>query len=76
GVSDNKLLLDLSYREDSTAELDMNVIMTGGGKFVEIQGTAEKEPFTKKDMERLLDLARKGIKELINLQKKVLKKKI
>lgn len=76
GVHGNERMLDLSYNEDSQADLDMNVVMTGKGRFVEIQGTAEKAPFTKGDMEQLLELAGKGIKELIAAQKKTLRKKI
>jgi len=75
GICKGKLLLDLSYEEDSGACVDMNVVMTGKGKFVEIQGTAEKEPFSKSQMEDLLNLARKGIRELIAVQKKTLKRK-
>lgn len=73
GMLDGKPMLDLDYDEDSTADVDMNIIMTGDGRFVEIQGTAEKEPFKKEDMNRLIALAKKGIGELIGAQKKVLK---
>jgi len=73
GIVGDKLLLDLNYEEDSTAEVDMNVVMTGKGKFVEVQGTAEGTPFSKKQMDKLLDLAKKGIKELTALQAKYLK---
>ena len=73
GMLGGKPLLDLDYGEDSTADVDMNIIMTGTGKFVEIQGTAEKEPFKKEDMNKLIALAKKGIDELITAQKKVLK---
>jgi len=76
GICDGELLLDLCYEEDSSAEVDMNVIMTGKGKFVEVQGTAEREPFSKKQMDDLMELAGKGIKSLIQLQKKTLKKKL
>ncbi len=72
GLLKGKPLLDLSYKEDSNAEVDMNVIMTGRGEFIEIQGTAEQRPFTRQQMDILLDLARKGIKELISVQKKLL----
>jgi ribonuclease PH len=72
GVVDGKLLLDLSYHEDSHAEVDMNFVMTGSGKFVEVQGTAESAPFTKKQMERMADMAQDGIRELLKLQRKVL----
>jgi ribonuclease PH len=61
--------LDLNYKEDSTAEVDMNVVMTGNGKLVEVQGTAEGHPFSKKDLDRLILLAQKGIKELVRIQK-------
>ena len=73
GMLEGKPILDLDYSEDSTADVDMNIIMTGDGRFVEIQGTAEKEPFKKEDMNRLITLAKKGIDELIVAQKKALK---
>jgi ribonuclease PH len=73
GISDGKPILDLDYDEDSSSEVDMNIIMTGSGKFIEIQGTAEREPFAKKEMDELLILAKNGIAELISVQKKVLK---
>jgi len=72
GVLAGKKILDLEYSEDSIAEVDMNIVKTGRGGFVEIQGTAEQEPFTDKDMEAMLSLANKGIKELITLQKKTI----
>lgn len=70
GIYKGQPLLDLNYEEDSSADMDMNVVMVGGGKFVEVQGTAEKKPFSKKEMDQLLDLAGKGIRELISIQKK------
>ena len=70
GIVDGEPVLDLCYQEDSKAEVDMNVVMTGSGKMVEIQGTAEGRPFGKKEMDRLLALAEKGIDDLIGLQKK------
>ena len=73
GILGGAAILDLDYEEDSTSEVDMNVIMTGGDKFIEIQGTAEREPFTKSQMDELLVLAKKGIGELISAQKKILK---
>lgn len=73
GMLDGKPALDLDYEEDSTADVDMNIVMTGSGKFIEVQGTAEKEPFAKADMEKLLALAHDGIDELVAAQKKVLK---
>jgi ribonuclease PH len=75
GKVDGKVLLDLNYEEDSKAEVDMNVVMTGQGKFVEIQGTAEEEAFTKKEMDGLTKLAQKGIEELTKIQKKSLEGK-
>jgi len=73
GVVDGKLCLDLDYEKDSKAEVDMNVVMTGAGKLVEVQGTAEKNPFSKKDLDKMISLAEKGIKKLIDIQRKVLK---
>jgi ribonuclease PH len=75
GLVDGEALLDLDYEEDSKAEIDMNVIETEKGQLVEIQATAEKKPFPKKDLSTLMSLANKGIKELIQVQKDVLKKK-
>ena len=72
GVVDGKINLDLCYEEDSKADVDMNFVMTGSGKFIEVQGTAESAPFTKKQMERMADLAQQGIKELLKAQKKVI----
>jgi len=68
--------LDLSYPEDSTAEVDMNVVMTGRGLFVEIQGTAEKTAFNDTQLQQLLTLARKGIQELIQVQEETLRKRV
>jgi len=75
GKVDGKVFLDLNYQEDSRAEVDMNVVMTGDGKFVEIQGTAEESVFTKKEMDELTRIAQKGITELTRIQKKVLEGK-
>ena len=72
GIAGGQNLLDLDYDEDSSADVDLNIVKTGSGGFVEIQGTAEKEPFNNKQMESLLSLADKGIKELIEIQKKVI----
>ncbi|MBI4355759.1 MAG: ribonuclease PH [Candidatus Omnitrophica bacterium] len=68
GVVGRTPVLDLAYEEDSKAQVDMNLVMTGGGKFVEIQGTAEHDPFATSDLEKLLALGRQGVKELIHLQ--------
>jgi|TARA_B100002003_G_scaffold123389_1_gene113944 ribonuclease PH len=70
GIVGGKNCLDLDYDEDSEADVDMNIIKTGSGGFVEIQGTAEREPFTDKQMKEMLALADKGIKELVAIQKK------
>jgi len=72
GIKDGQPILDLNYAEDSTAEVDMNIVMVGAGEFVEIQGTAEGKPFTKKQMDAMLKLAEKGICELFEVQKKAL----
>jgi len=72
GIVDGKILLDLCYEEDSKAEVDMNFVMTGSGKFIEVQGTAESAPFTRRQMERMAEIAQGGIKELMKVQKKVL----
>ncbi len=72
GIVDAKPMLDLCYEEDSTAEVDMNLVMTGSGKIVEVQGTAEGEPFSKAELGRLLALGEKGIKMLVKKQKDLL----
>ena len=72
GLVQGTPLLDLEYVEDSACDTDMNVVMTGAGHFVEVQGTAEGEPFTREQMGRLLDLASKGISELVALQRAAL----
>jgi ribonuclease PH len=73
GIVGGKPMLDLCYTEDSGAEVDMNLVMTGKGKIVEVQGTAEGEPFSKEELEKLLALGEKGIRALINKQKELLK---
>ena len=72
GIVRGTPLLDLEYTEDSGCDTDMNVVMTGAGNFVEVQGTAEGVAFTRKEMDALLQLAEQGIAELVNLQKKSL----
>jgi ribonuclease PH len=72
GMVNGEPMLDLCYDEDSKAEVDMNVVMTGRGRFVELQATAEKTPFDDGQMNRLLELARRGISELVAIQKQVL----
>ncbi|MDI3548185.1 MAG: ribonuclease [Halanaerobiales bacterium] len=72
GIVDGEILLDLCYAEDSQAQVDMNIVMTEEGKIIEIQGTAEKYPFSRQKMDVFLDLAEKGIRELIAAQKESL----
>ncbi|MBX3288072.1 MAG: ribonuclease PH [Acidobacteria bacterium] len=72
GVMDGTTILDLAYAEDSEAEVDMNIVCTGAGKFIEIQGTAEREPFSRDQMDEMLALAEKGINELFQIQRNVL----
>jgi ribonuclease PH len=72
GILDGQPLLDLEYVEDSACDTDMNVVMTGAGHYVEVQGTAEGVAFTRKEMDALLALAEKGIGELIVAQKRSL----
>ncbi len=72
GCVEGELLLDLNYAEDSMAEVDMNVVMTGSKQFVEIQGTAEEVPFDKAQLDRMLNLATHGIDQLVDLQRQLL----
>jgi ribonuclease PH len=73
GIVNGEMLLDLCYAEDSAAEVDFNVVMTGKGQFVEVQGTGESGFFSKSQMDSMVALARKGILELVSIQKKTLK---
>ena len=68
----SRVILDLCYREDSAAEVDMNLVMTGRGNFVEIQGTGEEASFTRDETLQMMDLAATGIKQLVDLQREVL----
>lgn len=72
GILDGTPILDLAYKEDSTAEVDMNVVCTGTGKFIELQGTAEREPFSREQMDQMLILADTGINKLFEIQRKAL----
>jgi ribonuclease PH len=72
GVIDGVCMLDLPYEEDARAEVDMNVVMTSGGRFVEVQGTAEGTPFSRDELDNLLELAAGGIEQIIGLQRDVL----
>jgi len=73
GIVDDMLLLDLNYEEDSRADVDMNVVMTGKGTIIEVQGTAEGSPFSKDQMSQLMDLAHSGIERLLKEQLAALK---
>jgi ribonuclease PH len=72
GIVGNVPMLDLKYDEDSRAEVDMNVICTGDGRFIEVQGTAERQPFSQTQLDELLALAARGIKTLVNIQRETL----
>ncbi|MDQ3322950.1 MAG: ribonuclease PH [Acidobacteriota bacterium] len=72
GIIENTVILDLCYTEDSAAEVDMNIVCTGSGKFIEIQGTAEREPFNREQMNQMLELAEKGVNELFTIQRNAL----
>lgn len=72
GIKNGEAILDLDYELDSTVDVDMNIVMTESGKLVEVQGTAEERVFTRDQMNKMLDLAEKGIKEIIEAQKKAL----
>src|SRR5215216_2280120 len=72
GIVGNTPLLDLKYDEDSRAEVDMNVVCTGDGRFIELQGTAEREPFSRAQMDELVALGTRGIEELVAIQKEVM----
>ena len=72
GKVNGEILLDLDYEEDSGAQTDMNFVMNDQGHFVEMQGTAEEDSFTRKELDQMIDLASEGIKSIIEIQKKVL----
>jgi ribonuclease PH len=72
GLVNNELLLDLCYEEDTVAEVDLNLVMTGAGKFVEIQGTAERTPFDQETLLGLIALARQGVEQLLTQQAELL----
>jgi ribonuclease PH len=72
GVIEGTSILDLAYAEDSVADVDMNIVCTGAGKFIELQGTAEREPFTREQMDEMLILAEKGVAALFQIQRTAL----
>jgi len=71
GIFEDHLLLDLTYAEDSKADMDMNIVMLDNGKFIEVQGTAEGNAFSKTQMDKLLELAKKGIEDIVDCRKKL-----
>jgi len=73
GIIEGTPILDLAYVEDSEADVDMNIVCTGEGKFIELQGTAEREPFSREKMDEMLVLAEKGINQLFSIQRYALK---
>lgn len=74
GKLDDALVLDLNYEEDSKADVDMNIVMNDKGEFIEVQGTSEGKTFKREEMDKLLDLAQKGIQDIIGIQKRLLGK--
>ncbi len=72
GIVEGSAVLDLAYAEDSTADVDMNIVCTGAGKFIELQGTAEREPFSREQMDEMLALAEVGINKLFEIQRNAL----
>jgi ribonuclease PH len=71
GIIENEIMLDLQYEEDSRAEVDMNFVMTGSGNFIEVQGTAERVPFSKEQMDKMTQMAEEGIRRIIQFQKEI-----
>lgn len=76
GRINGRTLLDLDYEEDVAAEVDMNVVMTGSGRFVEVQGTGEEATFTRADLDRLVGLASRGIKQLLVMQERAIRRRL
>lgn len=73
GIVNDEKLLDLCYEEDSNAKVDMNIVMTEEGEFIEVQGTGEEKPYTRKELNELIDLGEKGVRQMIQVQKDALK---
>lgn len=76
GVVEGRVVLDLCYAEDAIADVDMNVVMTGSGRFIEVQGTAEEAPFDRSQLDAMLQLAGSGIQDLIAMQRKMLAERV
>jgi ribonuclease PH len=72
GIIDGQPLLDLTYQEDSSCQVDMNVVMTGRGRFIEVQGTAEHQPFTRQELDQLLEFTSRGVQQLIAQQRQLI----
>jgi ribonuclease PH len=72
GIVDGQLLLDLTYQEDSSCQVDMNVVMTGSERLIEVQGTAEDQPFTRGELDQLLALATRGVQQLVQIQRRLI----
>lgn len=75
GMVGGKLLLDLDYREDSTADVDMNLVMTGAGGFIEVQGTGEQRAYTRAELDRMVKLGERGIRNIMDVQASALRKR-
>ena len=76
GLVQNRAVLDLDYAEDAAAQVDMNVVMTGAGRFIEVQGTGEGATFGRSDLDRMLRLGARGIGELVRMQRAALRKRV
>ncbi|MGH7351509.1 MAG: ribonuclease PH [Candidatus Methylomirabilales bacterium] len=76
GIVEGRVLMDLCYAEDAIAEVDMNVVMTGAGRFVEVQGTAEESPFSKEQLDAMLAVAAQGVRQLVRLQQRLLAERL
>ena len=76
GIVGSEVLLDLDYAEDSNADVDVNIVMTGSGRLVEVQATAEQQAFSRDDLDRMIDVARPAIEQLVALQDSILKLKL
>ena len=72
GVVGGSLMLDLSYEEDSKADVDMNIVMAGDGRFIELQGTAEESPFSKSELDQMIEFGTTGVGDLVQLQNRLI----
>ena len=76
GRVNRRMLLDLNYEEDMAADVDMNVVMTGSGHFIEVQGTGEEATFSRQDLDKLLRLATRGVRKLVEVQQQALRRRL